>query len=36
MNKRQLKDKIDVDPATGKNTTIYALFCIAAVPQEYW
>jgi hypothetical protein len=35
MNNRQLKDKIEVDHATGKNTTIYALFCIAALPQEY-
>ena len=29
-------DKIEVDPATGKITTMYALFSIAAVPEEYW
>ena len=29
-------DKIEVDPATGKITTVYALFSIAAVPEEYW
>ena len=29
-------DKIEVDPATGKITTMSALFSIAAVPEEYW
>jgi hypothetical protein len=29
-------DKIEVDPATGKITTMYALFSIAAVPEKYW
>lgn len=29
-------DKIEVDPTSGKITTMYALFSIAAVPQEYW
>jgi hypothetical protein len=29
-------DKIEVDPATGKITKVYALFSIAAVPEEYW
>jgi hypothetical protein len=29
-------DKIEVDPATGKITTMYALFSVAAVPEEYW
>ena len=29
-------DKIEVDPATGKITTMYALFSIAAVPEAYW
>ena len=29
-------DKIEVDPATGKITTMYALFSIAAAPEEYW
>jgi hypothetical protein len=29
-------DKITVDPDTGKITTMYALFSIAAVPEQYW
>jgi len=29
-------DKIEVDPSTGKITKVYALFSIAAVPEEYW
>ncbi len=29
-------DKIEVDPSSGKITTMYALFSIAAVPEEYW
>ena len=29
-------DKIEVDPASGKITTLYALFSIAAVPEAYW
>ena len=29
-------DKIEVDPGTGKITTMYALFSIAAVPDKYW
>jgi hypothetical protein len=29
-------DKIEVDPTTGKITTMYALFSIAAVPEKYW
>ena len=29
-------DKIEVDPSSGKITTMYALFSIAAVPDEYW
>jgi hypothetical protein len=29
-------DKIEVDPGSGKITTMYALFSIAAVPEEYW
>jgi hypothetical protein len=29
-------DKIVVDPASGKITTMYALFSIAAVPEKYW
>ncbi len=29
-------DKIEVDPATGKITRLYALFSIAAVPEAYW
>jgi len=29
-------DKIEVDPASGKITTMYALFSIAAVPEEFW
>ena len=29
-------DKIEVDPDSGKITTMYALFSIAAVPEEYW
>ena len=29
-------DKIEVDPTSGKITTMYALFSIAAVPEEYW
>jgi hypothetical protein len=29
-------DKIVLDPATGKITTMYALFSIAAVPEKYW
>ena len=29
-------DKIEVDPASGKITTMYALFSIAAVPEKYW
>ena len=29
-------DKIEVDPASGKITTVYALFSIAAVPEKYW
>lgn len=29
-------DKIEVDSTSGKITTMYALFSIAAVPEEYW
>ena len=29
-------DKIEVDPVSGKITTMYALFSIAAVPEEYY
>ena len=29
-------DKIEVDPTSGKITTMYALFSIAAVPEAYW
>ena len=29
-------DKIEVDPDSGKITTMYALFSIAAVPEKYW
>jgi hypothetical protein len=29
-------DKIEVDPNSGKITTMYALFSIAAVPDEFW
>ena len=29
-------DKIAVDPASDKITTMYALFSIAAVPEEFW
>ena len=29
-------DKIEVDPGSGKITTMYALFSIAAVPEEFW
>jgi len=29
-------DKIEVDPTSGKITTMYALFSIAAVPEKYW
>jgi hypothetical protein len=29
-------DKIEVDPTSGKIITMYALFSIAAVPEEYW
>jgi hypothetical protein len=29
-------DKIEVDPSSGKITTMYALFSIAAVPEQYW
>jgi len=29
-------DKIEVDPASGKITTMYALFSIAAFPAKYW
>jgi hypothetical protein len=29
-------DKIEVDPTSGKITTVYALFSIAAVPEKYW
>jgi len=29
-------DKIEVDPASGKITTMYALLSIAAVPEEFW
>jgi len=29
-------DKIEVDPTSGKIKTMYALFSIAAVPEEYW
>jgi hypothetical protein len=29
-------DKIVVDPSSGKITTMYALFSIAAVPEKYW
>jgi hypothetical protein len=29
-------DKIEVDPSSGKITTMYALFSIAAVPEKYW
>ena len=29
-------DKIVVDPGTGKITTMYAIFSIAAVPEAYW
>jgi hypothetical protein len=29
-------DKIEVDPASGKITIMYALFSIAAVPEEFW
>jgi hypothetical protein len=29
-------DKVEVDPASGKITTMYALFSIAAVPDTYW
>ena len=29
-------DKIEVDPASGRITTMYALFSIAAVPEKYW
>jgi hypothetical protein len=29
-------DKIEVDPDTGKITTMYALLSIAAVPEKYW
>jgi hypothetical protein len=29
-------DKIVVDPNSGKITTMYALFSIAAVPEKYW
>jgi hypothetical protein len=29
-------DKIEVDPATGRITTMYALFSIAAAPERYW
>jgi hypothetical protein len=32
----QFWDKIEVDPSTGKITKVYALFSIAAVPEEYW
>jgi hypothetical protein len=29
-------DKIEVDSSSGKITTMYALFSIAAVPEKYW
>ena len=29
-------DKIEVDPDTGKITTMYALVSIAALPEKYW
>lgn len=29
-------DKIEIDPASGKITTMYAIFSIAAVPEEFW
>ena len=29
-------DKIEVDPASGKITTMYAVLSIAAVPEEFW
>jgi hypothetical protein len=29
-------DKIEVDPSSGKITTMYALFSIAAIPEKYW
>jgi hypothetical protein len=29
-------DKIEVDPDSGKITTMYALFSIAAIPEDYW
>jgi hypothetical protein len=29
-------DKIMLDPASGKITTMYALFSIAGVPEKYW
>jgi hypothetical protein len=29
-------DKIEVNPTSGKITTMYALFSIAAVPEKYW